>query len=199
MAALGQAQAQAPQAVQKQLAEAGKQLAKANEGLQKGQPAQAGQNQAEAAKELAGALKAMNAALAAMNQPAAQPGLPATAQAKAEPAGGEPGDDAKDGMGEDGMGQPKPGSGKAKQPSPGLEKNEAPGQGDRVADGKTSNGKSQLNDVNGDGSFLHLPPRQRELIRQALSGQLPPEYAAMIQQYYINIARGRALPGAAPA
>ena len=33
---------------------------------------------------------------------------------------------------------------------------------------------------------------QRELIRQALSGRLPPEYAAMIEQYYMNIARGRA-------
>src|SRR5205085_1592158 len=40
---------------------------------------------------------------------------------------------------------------------------------------------------------------QGELIRQALSAQLPPEYAAVIQQYYINIARGRAVPGAAPA
>ena len=60
-----------------------------------------------------------------------------------------------------------------------------------------ANAKSQLFDVNGDGSFLHLPPRQRELIRQAMSGALPPEYAALIQQYYINIARGKAAPGAA--
>ena len=29
------------------------------------------------------------------------------------------------------------------------------------------------------------------LNRQAISGQLPPEYAGQIQQYYINIARGR--------
>lgn len=204
MAALGQAQAQAPKAVQKQLDEAGKQLAKANQELDKGKPGEAGKNQAEAAKELGNALKALNAAVEAM-----APKLDPNAQAKAgEP--GQPGQEAKEGMGPEGMGpegmgtpkdgQPKaPGKGKAKQPGPGEEKNEPMGQGDRVADGKTSNGKSQLSDVNGDGSFLHLPPRQRELIRQALSGQLPPEYAAMIQQYYINIARGRAAPGAAPA
>ena len=36
-----------------------------------------------------------------------------------------------------------------------------------------------------------LPPRQREMIRQALSAKLPPEYAALIQQYYVNIARGK--------
>jgi hypothetical protein len=59
-----------------------------------------------------------------------------------------------------------------------------------------NDGKSQLTDVKGDGSFLHLPPRQREMIRQALSEKLPPDYAAMIQQYYINIARGK--PAAKP-
>jgi hypothetical protein len=57
----------------------------------------------------------------------------------------------------------------------------------------------ELKDLEGDGTFLGLPPRQREMIRQALSGQLPPEYAEMIQQYYVNIARGRpAAPPVAP-
>ena len=65
------------------------------------------------------------------------------------------------------------------------------GSGNRVADGKVSNTPAQMNDVRGEGAFLHLPPRQRELIRQALTGQLPPEYATIIQQYYMNIARGR--------
>jgi hypothetical protein len=53
-----------------------------------------------------------------------------------------------------------------------------------------SNTQSQLKQVIGDDSFLHLPPRQRDLIMQAISGQLPPEYAAQIQQYYLNISRG---------
>ena len=36
--------------------------------------------------------------------------------------------------------------------------------------GKLSNSASQLGDAKGDGSFLYLPPRQRELIQQAISG-----------------------------
>ena len=59
------------------------------------------------------------------------------------------------------------------------------------------NAQSQLSDNKGEGAFLHLPPRQRELIRQALTDKLPPEYSALIQQYYINIARGK--PAAMPA
>jgi len=194
MAALGQAQAQAPMAVQKQLQNAAKQLAKADQNLQKGQPTQAGEKQNLAAKNLADALKTMNAALQAMNQPQVQPGEMASAQAQA----GQPMEQGQEGMGEEGQkegkeGQGKePGRGQGKEKGPSQEKNEAKGKGDRVADGKIGNAKSQLLNASGDGSFLHLPPRQRELIRQALSGQLPPEYAAMIQQYYINIARGRA-------
>ena len=48
----------------------------------------------------------------------------------------------------------------------------------------------------GDGSFINLPPRQRDLIRQAIAEQMPPEYASLIRQYYINVARGR--PANAP-
>src|SRR5262249_61949944 len=88
---------------------------------------------------------------------------------------------------------------KANRDGKAKEKNTAKGEGDRKADGKVSNANSKLNDVNGDGSFLHLPPRQRELIRQAISGNLPPEYANLVQQYYINIARGRAANGSGPA
>ena len=65
-----------------------------------------------------------------------------------------------------------------------------------MADGKVNNAPSELKDVKGEGLFLHLPPRQREMIRQALSDKLPPEYAAMIQQYFANIAKGK--PAAAP-
>src|SRR5207237_9634451 len=89
------------------------------------------------------------------------------------------------------------GQGQAMAKGQSQEKNQIKGSGNRIADGKVSNGKSELHNAQGDGSFLGLPPRQRELIRQALSGNLPPEYAAMIQQYYVNIARGR--PAAPPA
>ena len=52
----------------------------------------------------------------------------------------------------------KPDQGKGKQPGPAQEKNEQRGTGQRVADGKVSNGASKQNDVQGDGTFLHLPP-----------------------------------------
>jgi hypothetical protein len=108
---------------------------------------------------------------------------------------------AKDGQGKDGQGkdgQGKDGQGQAKgDKGQSQEKNTAKGEGNRKADGTVSSKKSQLGDVNGDGAFMHLPPRQRELIRQAMSGNLPPEYANLIQQYYINIARGRPASGSA--
>src|SRR5207244_2847213 len=51
-AALAQAQAQAPKAVQPQLQEASKQLAQANQQLQKAAPMQAGEAQKQAAQQL---------------------------------------------------------------------------------------------------------------------------------------------------
>ena len=103
---------------------------------------------------------------------------------------------------EPGQGQAKePGQGQAKGKEPGKaqEQNTAKGEGNRQPDGNASNKKSDLKNNNGDGAFMHLPPRQRELIRQAISGNLPPEYANLIQQYYINIARGRPATGTAPS
>ena len=42
--------------------------------------------------------------------------------------------------------------------------------------------------MTGDGNFLSLPPRQRELIQQAMSGRLPPEYAALMNvQQSVNL------------
>ncbi len=102
-------------------------------------------------------------------------------------------------MDRDRSGQNKAAQAKGKKSGPGDEKNDSTGNGDRSADHKLGNAKVRLNNAGGDGSFLHLPPRQRELIRQALSGQLPPEYAAMIRQYYMNIAAGRTGAEAPPA
>lgn len=76
------------------------------------------------------------------------------------------------------------------------EKSEQLASGDRTPDGVKKDAKVKLNQVEGDGSFLHLPPRQRELIRQALAEKLPPEYATMIQQYFVNVAKGK--PAAKP-
>jgi hypothetical protein len=195
-AALAQAQAQAPQAVQPQLTQAQQQLQQAQQDLQQGQPAQAGQAQQQAADNLGQALQALDKALAQ-----GKPGQPHQS-AKIDPGQGEKGD-APEGMG--GMGETQgeksegQGQAKGKEPGKAQEKNNAKGEGNRKADGAVSAKKSQLGDVKGDGSFMHLPPRQRELIRQAMSGNLPPEYANLIQQYYINIARGRPASSAAPA
>jgi hypothetical protein len=49
------------------------------------------------------------------------------------------------------------------------------------------NSASGGQDAKGDGNFINLPPRQREMIQQALSAQLPPEYSAMINQYFKNL------------
>ena len=104
-----------------------------------------------------------------------------------------------------GQGQAK-GKGKGKdgkEPGKGNEENTAKGEGNRKADGTVSNKESSSNDANGDGSFMHLPPRQRELIRQAISGNLPPEYAepdsAVLHQHRPRPPRLASSPPPAPA
>ncbi len=89
-----------------------------------------------------------------------------------------------------GMGE-EPGMGMGDKPGKSQEKNDAQGKGDRVPDGQLKDAASQLANVKGEGAFLALPPRQRELIRQALSENMPAEYAAMIQQYYLNLAKSK--------
>jgi hypothetical protein len=195
-AALAQAQAQAPAVVQPQLQQAGRQLAQAGQKLQQGQAQPANEGQKQAAAQLKQALQTLDSAVA---------------QAGEKGEGEKPDQSQKPGQGKgqgqakgQGQGQ-KPGQGKgqgqgqAKGQKPGksMEKNETRGNGNRSADGQRNNAASRLGDVRGDGAFIHLPPRQRELIKQALNEKLPPEYAAMIQQYYINIARGKA--ASAPA
>ncbi len=173
-AALAQAQVQAPRAVQKQLQEAGKQLAEAGKQLPKGEAGKANQAQNKAANELAKALGTLKQA-AAMAEKKGQ---------------GEMGQGEKpQGEGEKGQGQQAPGI--AKKPGKSQEKNDTQGEGNREADGKVNNAKSELRDPSGNAALLNLPPRERELLKQAMNGKLPPEYAALIRQYYINLANGK--------
>ena len=96
------------------------------------------------------------------------------------------GDKGKDGKGKDGKG--KDGKGKDGKNKDGkADELKDKGDGNRIADGKVNNTQGQGIDGIGMDQFLQLPPRQRELIRQALTGNLPPDYAAQIQQYYLNI------------
>jgi hypothetical protein len=189
--ALGQARAQAPPAVQPRLNEADQQLSEAGQQLGQGAPSQARQAQNQAAGQLAQALQALMAAPANQQANAGQQPGQGQGQQPGQGQGEQPGQ---------GQGQ-KPGQGQGKgqndRPTPGQERNQNQGQGRRVADGAGKNAESQGNDVKGDGSFIGLPPRQRELIRQAVGDKLPPEYAALIQQYYVNVAKGK--PAAKPA
>jgi hypothetical protein len=199
MQALGQAMANSPQGSQKPLQNAAGKLGQADQQLGQGQPGQAQQSQQQALQQMQKAMQQMQAAQAASNQGQPKPGQgQQPGQAKGEqPGQGQDQAQAQDpGQGQKpGQGQPK-GQGKAQAKGPAQEKNEQKGTGDRVADGKVNNAKSELRDVVGEDNFLHLPPRQRELIRQALAGELPPEYAAQIQQYYLNISGTR--PGTMP-
>lgn len=198
MAALAQAQAQAPAVVQPQLQQAGQKLAQAGQKLQQGEAQPANQGQKQAANQLKQALQTLNAAVAQAGEKNQDEG-----EKSGESKGQKPGQGEKPGEGQgqkpgqaQAQGQ-KPGQGKSQKPGKSQEKNEARGNGNRTADGRRNNAPSRLADMRGDGAFIHLPPRQRELIKQALNEKMPPEYAALIQQYYINIARGK--PASAPA
>ncbi len=187
MAALEQAQAQAPEGAQPQLQEAGQELNQAGQQLNEGAALPANQSQMRAVAQLRKALQSLTGAAAAMEPQKEQPG-----QARAMASAVQPGQGKQPGQ----KPASQPGSPQATGRS--QELNQTRGSGNRLADGQLKNAPSRLMDVRGDGSFLHLPPRQRELIRQALSEKLPPEYAALIQQYYVNIARGKPASTAAP-
>ncbi len=199
-AAVNQAQVLSPSSVQPHLGQASGQLRQASGQLSQGQAQEAGQSQGQAVEALSQALEALNAQLEAMGLPAVQPGQPAAAMATGAHSGMEQGEgqgqEQGQGQGqEQGQGQGQGqhmGQGQGQQPGQSPELNQPRGTGNRTPDGTLKNTASQLHSVKGSDSFLFLPPRQRELIRQALSEGMPPEYAAMIQQYYVNVARGRA-------
>jgi len=189
--ALDQAQAQAPQPLQEQLDRANKELSKANDELAKGNPEKAAEAQEQAAQQIEQALQALDKAMENMDQEAQQ-------QAQAGKPGDKPGSKPGSKPGQGSKAGQKPGDPKS-QAKKSEEKNDSKGNGNRIADGKVSNAESKLGNVIGDGSFIHLPPREREMIRQALNDRLPPEFAAEIQQYFINLARTRNSPSGPPA
>jgi hypothetical protein len=191
-------------AVQPQLNQAQQALQKAQQNLQQANPAQAQQAQSEAQQALQQALDTLNAAQQAnmgmgMGQPMMGMGMGQPMQGMGMGMGmgmGEPMPGMGMGMGM-GMGQPMQGMGMGEQPGMGEQKGpsqenpQAKGKGDREADGKLKNDPSRLQNVKGDGAFINLPARQREMIQQALSDKLPPEFSALIRQYYMNIAGGK--------
>jgi hypothetical protein len=196
MQALGQAMASSPKGSQQQMQKAANQLGKAGQQLADGSPGQAMQSQNKALQQM---LKSMQQTQGAQKMAQGQqPGQKGQGQQPGqEPGqGDEPGQGQK---GQKGQGQKQNGQGQKNQNQGNAqERNENQANGNRQADGKVDNARSLLNDVTGEDTFLKLPPRQRELIRQALAGELPPEFAAQIQQYYLNISRGRSGMGPPP-
>jgi hypothetical protein len=212
-AAAAQAQATAPPSAQAPLAQAQGELAQAQAQAQQGQPAESAQSDAKAVDALQQALDSLNAQLAELGLPQVTPGQPQAAttsapkpgqpQAKGQgkepgqgPPGQEPGQGEEPGQGPPGQAQ-APGQGQSPTPGPSQEQNISKGSGNREPDGNGKNAGSQLKDVKSGDSFLHLPPRQRDLIRQSLNETMPGEYSSLIQQYYVNLARGRAATGPA--
>ena len=178
-ATLPQAKDKAPQAIQPQLDKAGNKLAKANEDISKGDTEQAKKDLHQAKSALEKALMALAAV------PPAQP----KDSLAMEPKDGQP----KPGQPKEG--QPKPEQPKeGKQPTASNKMDNTKGDGLRKPSTDSEAKASQLPKIEGDGAFLALPPREREIIRQAINARMPPEYAAEITQYYINIARGQAAP-----
>jgi exonuclease VII large subunit len=176
--ALKQVMANSPEALKPQLDKAAQNLEQAGRELQKADPQKANQAQGQAQDALNQLMQTLEqaAAMAEQMQPPQQPGQP-------QPQPGE-----------------QPGQ-QPNQPTPAPERNETPGDGDRKPDSAAKTAKAQLTTADGDGTFLNLPARQRELIKQSLTEKLPPEYASFIQQYFVNVAKGKpaAKPAAEPA
>jgi hypothetical protein len=163
--AVQQAMAQSPEAVQQQLQQASKQLQEAGQKLQNTQPKQANQAQEQAKDALSQAMQALQqAAEMAQNWP------PNQSQKQQQQSNQQS---------------------NQQQQQTATEKDNQTASGDRKPDGASKNVKAQSNGMEGEGSFVNLPPRQRELIRQALTEKLPPEYASFIQQYFVNVAKGK--------
>jgi len=176
-AALQQAQANAPMAVQGQLQKAGEQLGKAGEQLGMGMPGEAGMNQTDAAKGLQQALDALNQAAMAQGMPGAQPGMGQMAMAG---MGMQPG---MMGMGM-GMGQPM---------------NMGMSEGDMNGGDKLKNAPSSANNATGDGGFIKMRSKDRDKVQQTSDTQFPAEFRELIKQYNINIKNGKPAGTAPPA
>lgn len=188
-AALQQAQAQAPADLQPELQAAGKELAQAGQHLHEGQPHPANQAQHEAIAEMTKAMKTLQTAAAAMEKQGTHPGQKSSALASAQSPAQKPGQELARAA--------HPGQDKGTKRAPGMEQR-GRSDGNRLANAVPARDMSpRLRDVVGDGAFLHLPARERELIKQAMSAALPPQYAPLIQQYYVNVARGK--PAARPS
>ena len=179
--AVTQAEAEVPKDMQSKLEEAHKQLADAGKKLDAAAPKPAQEAHGKAADELKKVLEDLKALAA--SQPESQPdnGPP-------EPGSAKPGNEKM-------AGKPEKGKAAGKPMAKGSEPKEAKNLRLSRTASKLTNKPSWRDE------FINLPPRQRELIRQAQKENLPPDYAPLIQKYYVNVARGKpaVAPSTAPA
>jgi hypothetical protein len=170
-----QAEALVPDNLKNDLKAAEALLEKGAEAAAKGNVQEAAAKQAEASKSLEKALDMLNELAKALDQPMGVPGETALAKAdaKSEQKSEQPNDakaDAKD------------------SPMPNNKQAETKGDGNRKPDGTEEAALAKLLELQANGGFLKLPEKEREALLQSLGTNLPPEYSAMIQKYYRDLA-----------
>ena len=165
-----QAEALVPDNLKGDLKAAEALLEKGAEAAAKGNIQEAAAKQAEATKSLEKALEMLNELAKALDVPMGVPGETALAKAdgKAEP--------------KDAKAEPKD------SPMPNSKQAETKGDGDRKPDGTEEAALAKLLELQANGGFLKLPEKEREALLQSLGANLPPEYSAMIQKYYRDLA-----------
>jgi len=169
-----QAEALVPDNLKGDLKAAEALLEKGAEAAAKGNIQEAAAKQAEATKSLEKALEMLNELAKALDVPMGVPGETALAKAdgksdqKAEP--------------KDAKAEPKD------SPMPSSKQAETKGDGERKPDGTEEAALAKLLELQANGGFLKLPEKEREALLQSLGTNLPPEYSAMIQKYYRDLA-----------
>lgn len=181
-AAVDQAKAMSPSNIQKPLAQSRQDLKDAQQKLNQQAPKAAQQKQEQAAKELQKSLQSLQQTMQAMEK---MQGNEQNQEGK--PQQGKEGEQGK----QQGKQQQQNADGKSDKSAQGDSKDKQAGDPSQNGE-RDGNAKAEKADVNGKSTFVNLPARQRELIKQALGDNLPPEHAAQIQRYYESIAAGKA-------
>jgi len=181
--ALDQARALSPQNTMPPLNHARKDLEKAQQDLSKSSPQDAKASQDQAAQQLNQALQSLQQTMQAMEKMQGNQQQTAQNDQKGQQQQGQKGQ-------QQAKGQQQKSQQKSQQTA--QNKSDQQKQGDPTQNGeRDGNAKAEKLDVRGSSTFVNLPPRQRELILQALSEKLPPEHAAQIQRYFESIAGGK--------
>jgi len=175
-----QAEAMVPDNLKADIRAAEAMLEKGADAAAKGNIQEAAANQADATAKLEKALEMLNDLAKALDTT----GDPSLAKADAKADG--KGEEAKDGKGEEAKDGKSP---EAKNsPMPSTKQADAKGEGERNPDGTEEAALAKLLELQANGGFLKLPEKQREALLQSLGTSLPPEYSAMIQKYYRDLA-----------